>query len=159
MGESPPTSPLISTPRLPSTPRATGRSSSRSSSRPSTPPPPTCASRPSSPSTLPVVPPVSSSTSEMVSPTPSPSMRVTPFPTPSCVSTGRTRLDRLPHEDHVRERLLHGDHRRARDRPRHQGEALLRRPRLRAGNGHRRLLLLHREVLRVARWPDRHRWQ
>merc|ERR1712042_316347 len=72
---------------------------------------------------------------------------------------GRTRLDRLPHEDHVRERLLHGDHRRARDRPRHQGEALLRRPRLRAGNGHRRLLLLHREVLRVARWPDRHRWQ
>merc|ERR1712042_228596 len=33
--------------------------------------------------------------------------------------------------------------------PRHQGEALLRRPRLRAGNGHRRLLLLHREVLRV----------
>merc|ERR1711931_404289 len=84
-GESPPTSPLISTLRLPSTPRATGRSSSRSSSRPSTPPPPTCASRPSSPSTLPVVPPVSSSTSEMVSPTPSPSMRVTPFPTPSCV--------------------------------------------------------------------------
>merc|ERR1719435_768787 len=78
---------LVSTPRLPSTPRATGRSSSRSSSRPSTPPPPTCASRPSSPSTLPVVPPVSSSTSEMVSPTPSPSMRVTPFPTPSCVST------------------------------------------------------------------------
>merc|ERR1712136_355498 len=26
---------------------------------------------------------------------------------------GRTRLDRLPHEDHVRERLLHGHHRRA----------------------------------------------
>merc|ERR1712055_140525 len=73
--------------RVPSSPRATGKSSSRSSSRPSTPPPPTCASRPSSPSTLPVVPPVSSSTSEMVSPTPSPSMRVTPFPTPSCVST------------------------------------------------------------------------
>merc|ERR1712142_495059 len=72
---------------------------------------------------------------------------------------GRTRLDRLPHEDHVRERILHGDHRRARDCPRHQGEALLRRPRLRAGDGHRRLLLLHREVLRVARWPDRHRRQ
>merc|ERR1711942_397765 len=62
------------------------RSSSRSSSRPSTPLPRTCASRPSFPCTLPVVPPVSSSTSEMVSPTPSPSMRVTPFPTPSCVS-------------------------------------------------------------------------
>merc|ERR1719370_885687 len=45
------------------------------------------------------------------------------------------------------------------DRPRHQGEALLRRPRLRAGDGHRRLLLFHREVLRVARWPDRHRRQ
>merc|ERR1711931_466073 len=29
---------------------------------------------------------------------------------------GRTRLDRLPHEDHVRERILHGDHCRARDR-------------------------------------------
>merc|ERR1712042_27468 len=72
---------------------------------------------------------------------------------------GWTRLDRLPHEDHVRERLLHGDHRRARDCPRHQGEALLRRPRLRAGDGHRRLLLCHREVLRVARWPDRHRRQ
>merc|ERR1712168_620353 len=50
-------------------------------------PPRTCASRPSFPCTLPVVPPVSSSTSEMVSPTPSPSMRVMPFPTPSCVST------------------------------------------------------------------------
>merc|ERR1712135_42675 len=60
---------------------------------------------------------------------------------------GRTRLDRLPHEDHVRERLLHGHHRRARNRPRHQGKALLRRSRLRAGDGHRRLLLLHREVL------------
>merc|ERR1719374_125488 len=42
---------------------------------------------------------------------------------------------------------------------RHQGEALLRRSRLRAGDGHRRLLLLHREVLRVARWTDRHRRQ
>merc|ERR1712168_818739 len=53
----------------------------------STLPLPMCASRPSSPCTLPVVPPVSSSTSEMASLTPSPSMRVTPFPTPSCVST------------------------------------------------------------------------
>merc|ERR1711962_628787 len=86
-GEGLPTSPLISTPRLPSTPRLTGRRWSRSFSRPSTPQQLTSASRPSSPSTLPVVPPVSSSTSEMVSPTPSPSMRVTPFPTPSCVST------------------------------------------------------------------------
>merc|ERR1719259_1530197 len=85
--ESPPTSLLISTPRLPSTPRATGRSSSRSSSRPSTPPPPTCASRLCSPCTPLVVPPVWSSTSEMVSLTPSPSTRVTPCPTPSCVST------------------------------------------------------------------------
>merc|ERR1712135_249907 len=68
---------------------------------------------------------------------------------------GRTRLDRLPHEDHVRARLFHGDHRRARDRPRCQGEALLRCFGLRAGNGHRRLLLLHREVLRVARRTDR----
>merc|ERR1712142_1229907 len=157
--ESLPTSPLISTPRLPSTPRPTEKSSSRSSLKPSTLPPPTCASRPSSPCTLPVVPPVSSSTSEMVSLTPSPSMRVTPFPTPSCVSTGRTRLDRLPHEDHVRERLFHGHHCRARDCPRYQGEALLCRSRLRAGDGHRRLLLLHREVLRASRRSDRHRRQ
>merc|ERR1712198_408148 len=71
----------------PLNPKATERSSSRSSLRPSTPPPPTCASRLSSPCTPLVVPPVSSSTSEMVSPTPSPSMRVTPFPTPSCVLT------------------------------------------------------------------------
>merc|ERR1711970_1310465 len=72
---------------LPSTPRATGRSSSRSSSRPSTPPPPMCASRPFCPSTPLAEPLAWFSTSEMVSPTPSPSMRVTPFPTPSCVST------------------------------------------------------------------------
>merc|ERR1712212_1370093 len=85
--ESLPTSLLIFTPRLPSTPRPTEKSSYRSSSRPSTLPLPMCASRPSSPCTLPVVPPVSSSTSEMASLTPSPSMRVTPFPTPSCVST------------------------------------------------------------------------
>merc|ERR1712212_689780 len=85
--ESLPTSLLIFTPRLPLTPRATERSSSRSSSRPSTLPPPTCASRLSSPCTPLVVPPVLFSTSEMVSPTPSPSMRVTLFPTPSCVST------------------------------------------------------------------------
>merc|ERR1719282_1729912 len=39
------------------------------------------------PSTPLAVPPVSSSTSEMVSPTPSPSMRVSPSLTPSCVST------------------------------------------------------------------------
>merc|ERR1712042_412286 len=70
-----------------STPRLTGRRWSRSFSRPLTPQPPTCASRPSFPSTLPVAPPVSSSTSAMASPTPSPSTRVTPFPTPSCVST------------------------------------------------------------------------
>merc|ERR1712113_184480 len=63
------------------------RSSSRSSSRPSTHPLPMCASRLSSPCTPLVVPPVSSSISEMASPTPSPSTRVTPFPTPSCVST------------------------------------------------------------------------
>merc|ERR1712149_26785 len=100
------------------------------SSRPSTPPPRTCASRPSSLSTPLVVPPVSSSTSVMASPTPSPSTRVTPSPRHLASRLGRTRLDRLPHEDHVRERLLHGHYRRARDRPRHQGEALLRRSRL-----------------------------
>merc|ERR1711970_1171734 len=72
---------------------------------------------------------------------------------------GRSRLDRLPHENYDRERLRFDHDRRARDRPRHQGEALLRRPRLRAGDGHRRLLLLHREVLRVARRSDRHRRQ
>merc|ERR1739842_53558 len=42
---------------------------------------------------------------------------------------------------------------------RYQGKALLRRSRLRARDGHRRLLLLRREVLRVARWTDLHRWQ
>merc|ERR1711962_1041599 len=42
---------------------------------------------------------------------------------------GRTRLDRLPHEDYVREGIRDGDHGRARDRPRREGEALLRRPR------------------------------
>ena len=47
--------------------------------------------------------------------------------------------------------LLFRDDGRARDRAWHQGEAVLRRPRLRAGDGHRRLLILHREVLRVAR--------
>ena len=76
---------------------------SRSCSRPSTPPPCTSPSRPSSPSTPPAVPPESSSTPEMVSPTPSPSMRYSFYfssyafytfsasrvmlsPTPSCVS-------------------------------------------------------------------------
>merc|ERR1712212_1448417 len=100
--ESLPTSLLIFTPRLPSTPRPTEKSSSRSSLRPSTLPPPTCASRPSSPCTLPVVPPVSSLTSEMVS--------LTPSPRHLASRLGRTRFDRLPHEDHVRERLFHGHH-------------------------------------------------
>ncbi|KAI7829052.1 actin family [Kickxella alabastrina] len=45
------------------------------------------ASRPCSRCTPPAVPPVSSSTRAMVSPTLSPSMRVTPCPTPFCVST------------------------------------------------------------------------
>merc|ERR1711990_875906 len=72
---------------------------------------------------------------------------------------GRTRLDRLPHEDHDGERILFDHDRRARDRPRRQGEALLRRPRLRAGNGHRRLFIFHREILWVARWTDRDRRQ
>merc|ERR1711990_460849 len=70
---------------------------------------------------------------------------------------GRTRSHRLSHEDHDGERILFDHHRGARDRPRHQGEALLRRPRLRAGNGHRRFLLFHRKVLRVARRTDLHR--
>merc|ERR1739848_874601 len=50
-------------------------------------PPPMSASRPFCPSTPLAEPSVWFSTSEMVSPTPSPSMRVTLFPTPSCVST------------------------------------------------------------------------
>ena len=42
------------------------------------------------------------------------------------------------------------------DCSRHQGEALLRRSGLRARNGNRRLLLLHRKVLRVAGWAGRY---
>merc|ERR1712241_1210518 len=63
--------------RLPSTPRPTGRRSPRSCSRPSTCPPCTSPSRPCSPCTPPAVPPVSSWTPVTVSPTVSPSTRVT----------------------------------------------------------------------------------
>merc|ERR1712013_661502 len=55
----------------------------RSCSKPSTHLPCTSPSKLSSPCTLQVVPPVSSSTPVMVSPTPSPSTKDTPFPTPS----------------------------------------------------------------------------
>merc|ERR1711887_322209 len=58
-----------------------GDDAPRSCSRPSTCPPCTLPSRLCSPCTPPAVPPVSSWTPEMVFPTPSPSMKVMPFPT------------------------------------------------------------------------------
>merc|ERR1712012_342738 len=73
--------------RPPSTPRPTGRRCPRSCSRPSTPPPCTSPSRLCSPCTPLAVPPVLCLTPATVSPTPSPSMRDTPFPTPSSGST------------------------------------------------------------------------
>merc|ERR1712010_210146 len=83
----PPRSSLSSSLRLPSTPRPTGRRLPRSCSRPSTCPPCTSPSRPFSPCTPPAVLPVSSWTPETVSPTVSPSTRVTLSPTPSSVLT------------------------------------------------------------------------
>merc|ERR1712228_119342 len=59
-------------------------------------------------------------------------------------------------EDPHRERLLLHHHRREGDCPRHQGEALLCCPRLRAGDVHRRRLHLPREVLRASRRPGHH---
>merc|ERR1719352_1435658 len=79
----PPRSSPSSSLRPPSTPRPTGRRGPRSCSRPSTCPPCTSPSRLCSPCTPPAVPPVSSWTPETVSPTVSPSTRVTLFPTPS----------------------------------------------------------------------------
>merc|ERR1712037_554814 len=64
-----------------------------------------------------------------------------------------------PHEDPHRARLLLHHHRRARNRPRHQREALLRRSRLRAGDGHRLPVLLAREVLRTSRRTGHHHRQ
>merc|ERR1711973_123141 len=65
---------------------------------------------------------------------------------------------RPPHEDPHREGLLLHHHCREGDREGHQGEAVLRRPGLRAGDGHRCLFQLPREVLRASRRPgDHHR--
>merc|ERR1712020_674381 len=76
----PPRSSPSSSPRLPSTPRPTGRRWPRSCSRPSTCPPCTSPSRLCSPCTPPSVPPVLSWTPVTVSPTVSPSTRVTLSP-------------------------------------------------------------------------------
>ena len=73
----------------------------------------------------------------------------------------RPRPHRRPDEDPHRARLLLHHHRRAGDRQGHQGEARLRRPRLRTGAQRRRRRQeqqLGREELRAARWPgDHHR--
>merc|ERR1712242_36502 len=65
----------------------------------------------------------------------------------------------LPDEDPHRAWLLLHHHCRARDCPGHQGEALLRRPGLRAGDVHRCCLHLPREVLRASRRPGHHHRQ
>merc|ERR1711902_8565 len=65
----------------------------------------------------------------------------------------------LSDEDPHREGLLLHHHCRARDCPRHQGEALLRRPGLRAGDVHRCRLHLPGEVLRASRRPGHHHRQ
>merc|ERR1712117_443042 len=71
------------TPTSETRPRPRGGRWPRSCSRPSTPRPCTSPSRLCSPCTPLAVPPVSCLTPATVSPTPSPSMRDTPFPTPS----------------------------------------------------------------------------
>merc|ERR1712080_637368 len=58
--------------------------------------------------------------------------------------------DQLPDEDPHREGILLHHHRREGDRQGHQGEALLCRPGLRAGDVHCRCLHLPGEVLRAA---------
>merc|ERR1712223_928209 len=71
---------------------------------------------------------------------------------------GWPRAYQLPDEDPHREGLLLHHHRREGDCPCHQGEAVLRRPGLRAGDVHCRCLHLPREVLRASRRPgDHHR--
>ncbi|CAI8018902.1 Actin, nonmuscle [Geodia barretti] len=69
---------------------------------------------------------------------------------------GRSRPDRLPDEDPHRARLLVHHHRRARDRPRHQGEAVLRGAGLRAGDADRGLQLQPGEELRAPRRTGHH---
>merc|ERR1711899_552282 len=154
----PPRSSPSSSPRPPSTPRPTGRRCPRSCSRPSTCPPCTSPSRLCSPCTPLAVPPVSSWTPVTVSPTASPSTRVTPSPRHRPSGPGWPRADQLPDEDPHREGLLLHHHRREGDRPGHQGEAELRGPGLRAGDVHCRRLHLPGEVLRASRRPgDHHR--
>merc|ERR1711936_408854 len=72
---------------------------------------------------------------------------------------GWPRAHQLPDEDPHREGLLLHHHRRARDCPWHGGEALLRRPGLRAGDVHRCRLHLPGEVLRASRRPGHHHRQ
>merc|ERR1712088_397514 len=72
---------------------------------------------------------------------------------------GWPRSHRLSDEDPHRAWLLLHHHRREGDREGHQGEALLCRPRLRAGDGHRRQLQQPREVLRASRRSGHHHRQ
>merc|ERR1712088_210469 len=72
---------------------------------------------------------------------------------------GWPRAHQLPDEDPHREGLLLHHHCREGDCPWHQGEALLRRPGLRAGDVHCRRLHLPGEVLRAARRPGHHHRQ
>merc|ERR1711953_189712 len=62
-------------------------------------------------------------------------------------------------EDLDGEGILFRHHRREGNRARRQGEAVLRRTRLRTGNGHRRRFLVPREVLRTSRRSGHHHRQ
>merc|ERR1712060_730745 len=72
---------------------------------------------------------------------------------------GWPRAHQLPDEDPHREGLLLHHHCREGDCPWHQGEAVLRRPRLRAGDVHCCCLHLPGEVLRASRRPGHHHRQ
>merc|ERR1712112_741982 len=85
--------------------------------------------------------------------------RLRPAPRHRPPGPGWPRADQLPDEDPHREGLLLHHHRREGDRQGHQGEALLRRPGLRAGDVHCRRLHLPGEVLRAARRPGHHHRQ
>merc|ERR1712107_688396 len=108
-------------------------------------------SRLCSPCTPLAVPPVSSWTPVTVFPR-RPRLRgLRPSPRHRPSGPGWPRADPLPDEDPHREGLLLHHHRREGDRPRHQGEAVLRRPGLRAGDVHCRRLHLPGEVYEL---PD-----